>query len=73
MGEAAEEAAAVAAGEREESVSWPRHFGGVWARTKETCKVTTEEEPLSGDGVGNKIQALHEHQKWGGGSSETHH
>lgn len=36
----------------EESVSWWCHFGGVWARTKETCKVMTEEEPLSGDRVG---------------------
>lgn len=45
-----EEAAVV--GERGESVSWWCHFGGVWARTKETCKVMTEEEPLSGDRVG---------------------
>lgn len=45
-----EEAAVV--GEREESVSWWCHFGRLWARTKETCKVMTEEEPLSGDRVG---------------------
>lgn len=48
------EEAAVVEGEQEESVSWWYHFGGVWAKTKEMCKVMTEEEPLSGVRVGRE-------------------
>lgn len=49
----------------EESVSWWCHFGGVWARTKETCKVMTEEEPLSGDRVGGGAPVIASTQKVG--------
>lgn len=43
-----EEAAAVVE-EQEASVFWQCRFGGVWVRTKETCRVMTEEEFLSGE------------------------
>lgn len=34
--------------EQEESVFWGCHFGGVWVRTKETCRVTEEAFPSGG-------------------------
>lgn len=43
----AEEAAVVE--EQEVSVFWRCHVGGVWARTKGTCRVMTEREFLSGE------------------------
>lgn len=49
LGEEVGEVVAAVVEEQGESVFWRCHFGGVWARTKETCRVMTEEDFLSGE------------------------